>query len=190
MSRLKQVFASALQHSNAKSVQTAISSIQNLLQNPTCVVLNPVIVPCLVLALTDPDSKIPEASLEAAWCVICGMVTSLQASDTGDYQELTGATTQMMLMIIVSTLRKQGFANRLPACKPAMAQCLLQLTRANQATVKAEVAALPADAQQSIQQLLREHMSATSQGGQQLQGGAPNAAASAPAKKIELKLKF
>mmetsp|Transcript_90299 Transcript_90299/g.142647 ORF Transcript_90299/g.142647 Transcript_90299/m.142647 type:complete len:286 (-) Transcript_90299:40-897(-) len=189
LNSIKHVFSAALQHSNAKSVQAAVSSVQNLLQNPACVVLSPVIVPCLISALTNPVSTMPEASFEIAYGAVPAMVASLQASDAELHKEFNGAATQMMLMIVVCKLRNESLTNN-PRChKPAIAQCILQLTRADPAGMKAQVARLPAEAQQSIQQLLRDHMSAATSGTTAAQG-ATSSVATEPAKKIELKMKF
>lgn len=182
--RIKEVFSKALQHRSPKAVQTAVSSMQNLLQNPTCMLLSPVIVPCLLISLTSPGVSFPESSLESAWCVVTAMAAS---QEPGTSTSFMAVTIHMMLRVVVSVLRHERGAKQMSTHKPAMAQCLVQLTRADQAAMKAEVSALPAEAQQAIQQLLREHVSVMSAGaGAQ---GAPKAAA-APAKKIELKLKF
>lgn len=194
MARVKEVFTSALGHKSSKVVQTAVSSMQNLLQNRSCTVLGPVVVPCLLLALVSPAPSIPDGTLETAWTVISAMVAGQQACES---RELVGATTQMILSVVIciASHNKQqlsenaGDSNGL-AHTAAMAQCLVQLARVDQSGLKCLVSAMPAEAQQTIQQLLREHMSAASRGSCDATeaGGSPMAAASA--KKIELKMKF
>merc|ERR1711865_578676 len=82
--RVRDVFSAALQHHSPKPVQTAVSSMQNLLQHPTCgVMLTPVILPCLLSALSDPASKFPESTLESAWGVVSAIAANQQANAGG-----------------------------------------------------------------------------------------------------------
>jgi len=183
--RIGQVFSMALQHSGPKPAQTAVSSMQNLAQNPTCTILAPVIVPCLLSSLVNPASRIPESSLQNAWGVVSAMATTQQGSMDATF---IGVTIHMMLVVVLSALKSERSASYIRTHKHAMAQCLVQLTNADKAAMKTEVSALPVESQQAIGQLLREHMSAASLGGSSSQGA--GATAAVPEKKIELKMKF
>jgi len=181
---IKQVFSTAFAHENAKIVQAAVSSTQNLLQNPMCAVLCPIAVPALLLALVSAQSQIPDIMCEKAWGVAPAMVEGQQQQ--GDAAPLAQLTTKMLLSVVSCAVK----CHKSTTQRAAMAQCLTQLARVDPSAMKTEVAALPPEAQQSIQQLLREHMSAMSRGdaGGASATGAP--AGVATAKKIELKLQF
>jgi len=188
LGQTKEVFSRGLGHPNAKVVQTAVSSMQNLLQNSACTVLCPVLIPSLVLALISEPSTIPASTVTSAWSVISGMVSAQQQA--GESSKLLDVTTPMVLKVVLqivdySKQRPGSFS----AHTAAMAMCLVQVARIDPQGLKAEVSAMSSDGQQTIQQLMREHMSALQRGA----GDPANAAGSATAltaSKIELKMKF
>jgi len=185
MSQLKQVCSLGLQHRSAKVVQTVVSSVQNLLQNPTCAALCPIVVPCLVVALTRRPPAMPALALEGAWTALAAVLAAGPAATVaGESGGVVGATTRMVLKLVVCIL---GAGGDMGAHAAGMAKCLMQVARVDQGGLKTAVAALPADNQQSIQQLLREQVYATSRGAASDTAG-PSAAMT-PAK-IELKTTF
>merc|ERR1712039_25956 len=104
--------------------------------------------------------------------------------------QLIEASTRMAVKL-VATIAEYSVAS--PASFAAhvgpMAQLLLQVARIDQPGLKAEVAALSPAGQQTVQRLLREHMTSANQAAQGPVGGAGPALAPAKAK-IELKMKF
>jgi len=182
-SLLKEVFTKGLEHQSAKVVQTSISSMQNLIQTPVGAILSPVVVPCLLVTLCKQPSTIPEKALESAWGVISALVIGQQSNDSSQLLELTTG------LVVKTVLKVADYSKQHPgsftAHTAAMAQCLVQVARADQKGLKAEVSTMSAESQQTIQTLLREHMMASNRGA----ADAP-AAQTQAAPKVELKLKF
>lgn len=103
--------------------------------------------------------------------------------------ELLQATTAMVLKMVVCQA-DYGKSNpaALSSQAAAMAQCLMQVARTDPTGLKAEVSGMSTEDQQTVQALLRAHMSAAAGGAA---GPAGSSAEEAPAKaKIELKLTF
>jgi len=99
------------------------------------------------------------------------------------------ATTALVLKIVACIAQfGKGSPGSFTAQTAAMAQCLMAVAKADPAGLKAEVAGMSPDGQQTVQQLLREHMSAAAGGAQGASGGAGEASPAKP--KIELKIKF
>ncbi|CAJ1456592.1 unnamed protein product [Effrenium voratum] len=174
LAQLKRLFELAWKHPSAKVAQTAVSSAQNLLQNPACSDLCAVIVPGLVRAIAEPMQP-----MEQAWGVI---PTLLVAQRQAGESEMVKGTLQMLLQLVSAVVADA----RQPEAAGAMARCLMQVAQIEAAGLKAEVASMPADSQRTVQELLRAHVSGA---------GRVEAAPSAPRmplthKKIELKLKF
>merc|ERR1711879_645718 len=83
---------------NSKVSQTATSSIQNLFQNHSCMVLFPVIAPCLLTALASQPPALPNTSLDTAWSAIWAMLTSQKSIESGGGAD---ATTSMVLKLVL-----------------------------------------------------------------------------------------
>merc|ERR1739845_320003 len=127
-----------------------------------CTALCPVLIPCALSAIIDSTGNSSNAALEGAWGVISSLVSGQQMDEA---RMLVSATTRMLLQLVLC-IAEQNYPGSLASHRSAMAQCLVQVARADQMGMKTEVAALPAQSQQTIQQLLREHMSAASGGSQ------------------------
>eukprot|EP00931_Biecheleriopsis_adriatica_P047184 TRINITY_DN27174_c0_g1_i1.p1 TRINITY_DN27174_c0_g1~~TRINITY_DN27174_c0_g1_i1.p1 ORF type:complete len:2249 (+),score=465.66 TRINITY_DN27174_c0_g1_i1:722-6748(+) len=190
LERLKKVFESSFCHANGKVAQTAVSSAQNLLQNPSCSELCPLILPCLLSSIASEPPKMPSASLDAAWSVLSAM---LGAQHQAGCQEAVRATTQLVLRLVgtLADFQQQQPGSALAAsCQTAaMARCLMQVAQIDQAGLKAEVAAMPSESQLTIQQLLREHMSSAGRADSAATASA-SGGSKAAAPKIELKINF
>eukprot|EP00930_Biecheleria_cincta_P040182 TRINITY_DN27552_c0_g2_i1.p1 TRINITY_DN27552_c0_g2~~TRINITY_DN27552_c0_g2_i1.p1 ORF type:complete len:2211 (-),score=393.20 TRINITY_DN27552_c0_g2_i1:58-6690(-) len=187
--RLRQLFELSLVHESGKVAQTAASSAQNLLQNPACGELYEVIVPCLVSAMACEPPRMPTAAAEVAWGVISTMHAVQHQSGC---QELVRATTQLVLRLVGALA---NFQRERPGSVPAgqtaaMAQCLVQVAQTDQAGLKEEVAAMSSASQLTIQQLLREHMSASGRADSVAAAASTASKAALAEKKIELKIKF
>jgi len=179
---IKQVFLMGLQHNNAKVVQTTISSMQNLLQGRASAVLCPIMMPCMVVGLVRQPSTLSAAAVESAWGVMSAILVGQQA------QGLVEASTRMAVRLIASIAEFSAWSPVAFAAHSApMAQLLLQVARVDQPGLKAAIAGLSASGQQTVQNLLREQMSASASA---QSGPAAPTGPAAPKAKIELKLKF
>lgn len=191
LSLLQTLFTAALRDQRGKVAQTAVSSMLNVLQNPAAVVLSSVLLPCLAEALGAQPPQ-PAAATEGAWgAITIAMIAQQQCGEESG--EVVRATIQLVLRLAVALANFARSAEAGPSAASTLApaaQCLLQVARIDQTGLKAEVAALSADGQLTIQQLLRDHMSSTGvsgDGAAQASGAKP---ATLTAKKIELKMKF
>lgn len=187
--RLQQLFELSLVHESGKVAQTAASSAQNLLQNPACRELCVVIVPCLVSAMACEPPRVPAAAMEVAWGAISTMMAVQQQAGS---QELVRATTKLVLRLVgaLANFQKQRPGSALAGQTAAMAQCLVQVAQTDQAGLKEEVAALSPESQLTVQQLLREHMSAPGRVDSATAAASTASKAALVEKKIELKIKF
>ena len=95
LDRLKELFDLAWLHPSVKVVQAAVSSAQNLLQNPACSDLCRVIVPGLVDAIATEPPKLTPAAMEHAW----GLFPSLLAAQSAD-AKLLKSSTQLLLQLV------------------------------------------------------------------------------------------
>lgn len=187
MGQIGRMFLQGVQHRNAKVVQTAISSMQNLLQNQTCMVLCPVMVPSLMSTLVGDPEAVPEKVLESAWGVVSTMITTQQTRAPSNTVQ---ATTKMVLGIVLCMADYNKLRSNVSAAQTAaMARCLVQVARVDQVGLKAEVASMSSESQRTIQELLREHMTSQPRG-ERDPAESPNKAAALATSKIELKLKF
>merc|ERR1711870_25182 len=127
---------------------------------------------CLLFTLVKQPSAIPTTSVQSAWGVISAVVVAQQGNDSSKILE---ATTGLVIktVLCVADYSKQH-PDSFGAHTAAMAQCLVQVARVDQKGLKAEVSTMSAESQQTIQQLLRDHMFANRQG-----AGATTEAASA-----------
>merc|ERR1712232_16387 len=102
-------------------------------------------------------------ALEAAWGIIVASIAGQPSSDGDSFLQ---ATTRMVLQAV---LRIAAFdrdsGGTFLSHRAGMAQCLVHFARVDQPGLKAEVAAMAADEQQLVQQLIREHMAATAASG-------------------------
>ncbi|CAK0855497.1 unnamed protein product [Prorocentrum cordatum] len=187
LGRVELALSRGLQHPSPKfgCVLLILLLAQSLLQSPACVVLCPVVLPALAAVFTAPGAG--AAALDGAWGAVAAMLAAQQAAAGASF---TGATTRMVMSVVLAVL---GCSSHRPgsfdAHTAAMARCLVQVARTDARGVKAEVAAMTPERQATIQQLLRDHMSAAGAAG----AGASSVAASAgpgAASKISLKLKF
>ncbi|CAE7844202.1 unnamed protein product [Symbiodinium necroappetens] len=178
---LKTLFDMGWSHPSVKVAQAAISSAQNLLQNSACTGLCMIIVPGLVSAMASPE--FPPAVAETAWGALPAM---LAAQHQAKIQELVRATTQLILQLVSAVASYSKLPPGAPATA-AMARCLMQVAQIDQAVLKTEVGALPADSQRTVQDLMRAHMTAGRADPSQAGGVSRTPLAE---KKIELKLKF
>jgi len=181
---IKDVFTKGLEHENAKVVQTSISSMQSLAQNPATAIMCPSIIPCLLYTLVKQPSVIPTSAVESAWGVISAIVVAQQGNEAST---ILKATTGLVIkaVLCVADYSKQH-PDSFGAQTSAMAQCLVQVARSDQQGMKAEVSTMSPEGQQTIQQLMRDHMTAASRG----TGVASEPASNQAAPKIELKIKF
>eukprot|EP00929_Paragymnodinium_shiwhaense_P031050 TRINITY_DN17481_c0_g1_i1.p1 TRINITY_DN17481_c0_g1~~TRINITY_DN17481_c0_g1_i1.p1 ORF type:complete len:2238 (+),score=573.88 TRINITY_DN17481_c0_g1_i1:119-6832(+) len=183
----RQVFALGIRHSRSKVVQTTISSLQLLLQSPVCGVLCPIFVPDVLTELachSAGKSGSDSVALEAVWNVLATAVSSRTPAE----EPFVQATMRLILRVV---LRLAVFypATASSGHRAAMAACLAQIARADQAFMKAEMTTMaPAD-QQTIQQLIREHVAA-SNASAAAAAGEQKAPVALTASKVALKLKF
>jgi len=189
LAQVKEVFARGLEHTSAKVVQTVVSSMQSVLQNTACAVLCPIILPCLIMALAKDPPGLPQTAVGAAWGVMSTVIAGNQESKAP--HSLAEATTSMVLRIVLriadhSTKKLGSFGSH----RAYMAQCLVQAARVDPKGLKAEVSALSPDGQQTIQQLLREHVSSAPSRGTGVGRDTVTSVAPLSATRIELKLKF
>lgn len=176
--QVKQVFAEGAQHHRAKVVTTTVSSVQSLLQNSACLLLCPVIMPSVLLTLANPEHSPPDSKLDSAWPLLTSLSTSPQSIAVPMARLILG----MVLCVAESSKKNEnGEARRAP-----MVQCLVQLATANKDGVRVELSAMPADAQATIQQVLRDAVAAAAAANNAGISGSPKATG----KKIELKMKF
>jgi len=141
-----------------------------------------------VAALAQDRPGLPPPALEAAWGALSAVALGQRGGEAPG--ALAEATTSLVLRVAVRIAdRAAKQPGSFSAHRKPMAQCLVQVARVDPQGMKAEVASISGEGQQAIQQLLREHMSATNRGvgGTSVVGGT---AAPLAAKKIELKLKF
>lgn len=97
LDHLKELFDMAWAHPSVKVVQAAVSSAQNLLQNPACLDLCRVIVPGLVDAIATEPPKIALPAMEHAWGIFPTLLAA--QSQTGD-AKLVKSSTQLLLQLV------------------------------------------------------------------------------------------
>eukprot|EP00438_Fugacium_kawagutii_P011794 Skav222968 [mRNA] locus=scaffold1489:821250:826521:- [translate_table: standard] len=154
LDHLQKLFAMAWLHPSVKVVQAAVSSAQNLLQNPACSDLCWVIVPGLVDAIAKEPSKMAPPALEHAW----GLFTTLLGAQAGD-SKMVKSSTQLLLQLVCAVAEFSKLQPTAGAGKTAMASCLMQAAQI-EPSVKAEIVNMPAESQRTVQELLRAHVNA------------------------------
>lgn len=179
LDHLKELFDMAWAHPSVKVVQAAVSSAQNLLQNPACLDLCRVIVPGLVDAIATEPPKIALPAMEHAWGIFPTLLAA--QSQTGD-AKLVKSSTQLLLQLVCTVAE---FAKPTGAGQTAMANCLMQAAQI-EPSLKAEIVNMPAESQRTVQELLRAHVNARVDSS--AAGNIPRVPLAH--KKIELKLKF
>eukprot|EP00928_Gymnodinium_smaydae_P085581 TRINITY_DN6909_c0_g1_i1.p1 TRINITY_DN6909_c0_g1~~TRINITY_DN6909_c0_g1_i1.p1 ORF type:complete len:1973 (+),score=518.27 TRINITY_DN6909_c0_g1_i1:921-6839(+) len=201
LAQVRKAIALGIRHPRAKVTQTALSSMQSLLQGRTCGALCPLLLPELLTALVAPVRSKADGGedaadaqeggrLEAAWNVLTGAIAAARASDAPERDELARATTQLALRAAALVSTYDADCGGFDGHRAAMARCLVQVARSDQVGMKAELDSLPKDDQQKIQQLIREHMAAAAAEDQRAASAAAGAQAKLASTKIELKIKF
>lgn len=186
MRDVQEVLSQGSSHSSAKISQTAVSSLQSLLQSGSPLVLSCIALPGLVRAVVQQPPSLQGGVIDTAWAVLSTMLAGQPTTEDAAFTEVSTHTA----VGLIAALAEYTLASpaSYAAQQPAMAQCLLQVARTDQPGLKREIAALSPEGQQIVQRLLREHVAvhAAAPGSGADRGGA----VAAPKAKIELKLKF